>query len=777
MLDLFLTNNPSLIIKNNTLPGLGDSDHDIVSVETVLRPIRSKKNNIPKPQYNKVNWMLFKNHMVEFQKTFLNLDTDNMTVDDLWSMFKTELSSATLKFVPHKVQGSKKLPWITKSIICLIRKRDKLHIKMKKKGKTDLSRKYAAVKATIKREMRKSYWNYIESIISYDPERSPSETRSTNKKFWSFISSRKKDNVNIPPLKSFGNTYSEPADKASILNSHFQLSFSPPCPLSLKHLCNIALSKLTTKSYITLEDKLNGSNVPVVLQIKPDYAFPMPKIDITISGISKLLSNINPYKACGPDQIKPRILKELHCEIAPVLQIIFNKSLCSGVVPNDWKNANVTPVFKKGAKSLAENYRPISLTCICSKIMEHIIVSNIMQHADRNNILKINQHGFRRKLSCETQLLTFIQEMHDNLQEGYQTDIILLDFAKAFDKVSHSKLIFKLDYYGLNPEVLNWIKSFLMNRSQQVVLENTKSNSIPVSSGVPQGSVLGPCLFLFFINDLPDCVSSKVRLFADDTILYRKIGCENDSKSLQSDLNKLELWEKDWQMDFNLSKCQSLTISRKNTEIKNIYFLHEKQLEQVSEVKYLGITISHDLKWNAHIDAVCSRAKGVLGFLGRNLKIASNKTKKLAYFSLVRPHVEYCASVWDPYSKKLINKTEMVQRRSARFVLNRWGYKDSVTDMLNILKWPTLAERRKQHRLSMFYKIHHNLVPINFDNLQLETPIGSQSNSIKYKISPSNTNAHRFSFLPKTILDWNSLPYDVVQMSSVSSFKSALLKM
>ena len=165
-------------------------------------------------------------------------------------------------------------------------------------------------------------------------------------------------------------------------------------------------------------------------------------------------------------------------------------------------------------------------------------MSNIMNYADKNNILKINQHGFRKSLSCETQLLTFIQELHENTQQGFQTDIVLLDFAKAFDKVSHNRLLYKLDHYGFSSEVLLWIKGFLSNRSQQVVLDNISSNSISVTSGVPQGSVLGPCLFLFYINDLPDCVSSNVRLFADDTILYRKILTENDSKSLQLDLNK-----------------------------------------------------------------------------------------------------------------------------------------------------------------------------------------------------------------------------------------------
>ena len=214
-------------------------------------------------------------------------------------------------------------------------------------------------------------------------------------------------------------------------------------------------------------------------------------------------------------------MKELHEQVAPILQIIFSKSLQTGEIPSDWRNANVAPVFKKGSKCYPENYRPISLTCICSKVMEHIIVLNIMAHADYHKILKSNQHGFRSKLSCETQLLTFIQELHEYLQKGFNTDLIIMDFAKAFDKVPHNRLILKLHYYGIQGSVLNWIQSFLTSRSQQVVIENSVSDTVSVSSGVPQGSVLGPCLFLFFINDLPDCVSSNVRLFADDTILSR----------------------------------------------------------------------------------------------------------------------------------------------------------------------------------------------------------------------------------------------------------------
>ena len=229
-------------------------------------------------------------------------------------------------------------------------------------------------------------------------------------------------------------------------------------------------------------------------------------------------------------------------------------------------------------------------------------------------------------------------------------------------------------------------------------------------------------------------------------------------------------------MELNHSKCQSMTITRKRKTTNRTNILHNELLERVSEVKYLGITISQDLKWNVQIETACSKARGILGFLGRNLKIADTKTKELAYFALVRPHVEYCSTVWDPYTQKLCNKVEMVQRRAARFVLNRWGLKDSVTEMLNNLKWPSLADRRKQFRLAMLYKIHNNLIPIAFESMQLEPSSDSQFNDFTYKILRSDTIAHRNSFLPRTISDWNSLPQSLVGQPSLNSFKMALSK-
>jgi hypothetical protein len=222
----------------------------------------------------------------------------------------------------------------------------------------------------------------------------------------------------------------------------------------------------------------------------------MHDIIITPEGTSKLLKNLNPTKAIDPDKISPHFLKEVHDEISPMISDLFQSSVNTGTVPTDWREPIVTPVFKKGAKSKPENYRPISLTCILSKVLEHKIVSSIMNHLDNHNLLYPLQHGFRSKVSCETQLLTFTQEIFDSMASGKQTDVAVMDFSKAFDKVDNQRLILKLKRMGINNKTSNWIGAWLSHRFQRVVVDGHTSNSCPVLSGVPQSSVLGPCLFL-----------------------------------------------------------------------------------------------------------------------------------------------------------------------------------------------------------------------------------------------------------------------------------------
>jgi hypothetical protein len=250
----------------------------------------------------------------------------------------------------------------------------------------------------------------------------------------------------------------------------------------------------------------------------------MPDINITTPGVAKLLRNLNIHKATGPDNLPTRLLKTVASQIAPALTTFFQASVAQGKIPSQWKSANVVPIYKKGDRSIAANYRPVSLTSVCCKTLEHIISSSIMKHLDCNNILTDAQHGFRKKRSCESQLILSLDDFAKNIDNSEQTDVILLDFSKAFDKVPHERLLRKIHYYGVTGCTLRWLRDFLSERQQTVLVEGSVSTTAPVLSGVPQGSVLGPLLFLMYINDLPEYVKlSKVRLFADDCVLYNRI--------------------------------------------------------------------------------------------------------------------------------------------------------------------------------------------------------------------------------------------------------------
>jgi hypothetical protein len=407
--------------------------------------------------------------------------------------------------------------------------------------------------------------------------------------------------------------------------------------------------------------------------------------------------------------------------------------------------------------------------------MEHIVVSAIMTHADKHNILYPLQHGFRKERSCETQLIEFIDDVTSNIEKSVQTDILIMDFSKAFDKVSHNLLTHKLSHYGIKGNANRWIKSFLTSRTQAVVVEGEKSDYVPVRSGVPQGSVLGPSLFLFYINDIPIGINSTVRLFADDTIAYLAIKSNSDCKTLQKDLDKLSTWEQKWKMAFHPDKCNVLSITRNKNPIKYEYTLHGQILKHTDKAKYLGITLQSNLKWESHIGDICNKANRTLGFLRRNLNITSSSIKEQAYKSLVRPTLEYACSVWDPYIKEDISSLEKVQRRAARYVTNKYRNTSSVGDMLSTLQWRSLADRRADARLIMLYKISNGLVQIPTANRLLPPNRSTRnSHSSSFQIPSCRTQIRQYSFFPRTIRDWNNLPPTVVLSASDEAFKAAV---
>ena len=546
-----------------------------------------------------------------------------------------------------------------------------------------------------------TYWKLISNIFSFETESPDPDSPRKNeraKKFWSFVKSLKNDAFGINTLRENGILKTDTLDKANICNRQFQSAF-------------------TRES----DDEIPSKGTSPFT--------PMGEITVDPNGVLKLLNNLKIHKAPGPDGLSARVLKECSSEIAPILALIYNETLAQGTVPDDWRQANVAPIFKKGEKYDAANYRPVSLTCICCKTLEHIILSNINKHLAFESILADCRHGFRSQRSCETQLFQFFHDLVSNLDRALnrnhrQTDVIIMDFAKAFDKVPHRRLWYKLDYYGIRGSTHKWITSWLSGRFQKVVLDGQASDPVPVLSGVPQGSVLGPVLFLIFINDLPENIRSSVRRFADDCVLYRNIESPTDCQILQDNLNSLAQSEADWQMKFNVAKCHSMRVTRHppDKHIQFEYTLHQQRLEQVQSAKYLGITISDDLDWGQHISEISSKATKTLGFLRRNLAFAPRHTKEVAYKTLVRPKLEYAAPIWHPYHKTQIGQVEKVQRTAARWTCRRWRNTSSVGDMLDDLEWPSLETRREQSSLTFFYKIHSGTVDLDKDKYLTPAP-------------------------------------------------------
>nr|XP_054757211.1 cylicin-1-like [Lytechinus pictus] len=346
----------------------------------------------------------------------------------------------------------------------------------------------------------------------------------------------------------------------------------------------------------------NGNeDITSIPQKGPSPYKSMEPIDVSPAGVYKLLHDLNPHKASGPDMIPARLLKELALELTPIFVHFYQASLNQGTIPEDWKKGNIVPVFKKGDRSLPENYRPVSLTSIVCKTLEHIVCSSFMKHLDLHHTLSDAQHGFRKRRSCVTQLVKFVDDLASTIDRRGQTDAILLDFSKAFDKVPHQRLLYKVGYYGIRDEVHLWLADFLSQRSQRVVIDGATSEPATVLSGVPQGSVVGPLLFLLYINDLPEYVTngSSVRLFADDCALYHPISSREDAEDLQHDLDALQQWERDLGMTFHPGKCQVASIQpygafvkldgyKKNGLIHKSQISRTKRVEDVAEVLSVG---------------------------------------------------------------------------------------------------------------------------------------------------------------------------------------------
>nr|VZI12352.1 unnamed protein product [Spirometra erinaceieuropaei] len=476
---------------------------------------------------------------------------------------------------------------------------------------------------------------------------------------------------------------------------------------------------------------------------------------------------LNESKSPGPDDIPPKLLKEFAAELAKPLSMLFQASFEAGGLPDDWKSARITPLHKGGSKASANNYRPISLTSICCKLMEKIIKRELMRFLEQHNLLSDAQHGFRSGRSCVTNLLNCLERWTRSVDEGSALHVVYIDFKKAFDSVPHQRLLHKLSRTGVRGNLLKWIQSFLLDRCQTVHVGGQKSTEVAVESGVPKGSVLGPTLFIIYVNDCVSELDCGVAMFADDIKLWSVIRTADDEEYLQANLNRLQQWSKAWLLPFNEKKCNILRVGRARSPNHMAYCLNGIPLQEVDSQKDLGVWITTSLKPSLHCTKIAKSAMSVLYLVKRAFSAFDEDCFAKVFRTFVRPQLEFAIQAWRPWTAKDLSILERVQRRATKLVAGQ-GLLPYATRLANLHLFP-LSYRQLRGDLIQVFRIIRgqdcSLVPGDF--FELATTTNLRGHPFKLRVTGARLDTRKFFISNRVVEAWNALPVDVVMSASV----------
>ena len=503
-------------------------------------------------------------------------------------------------------------------------------------------------------------------------------------------------------------------------------------------------------------------------------------IALSSDDINAELMSLDTNSAMGPDGIHPAVLKYCAPTLLYPLHTIFSRSLAEGEVPMAWKCSTVIPIFKKGHRYEPLNYRPVSLTPVCCKVLEHIIANHLRAYLDDNALLSHHQFGFRQGRSTMDQLLLVYDEIASSVDAGSTVDLILFDYSKAFDVVSHKVLISKLHLLGIDGQLLSWIESFLSDRKMQVSVKGCLSSTRFVHSGVPQGSVLGPLLFLIYINHVGHKLTSKYKIFADDLKIYSCVtGTPGHyppaAASIQNDIDILNSTSRSWGLMINREKCAILRFSRcYKAQVPPYYSLDGSPLPVCKSHLDLGVIVDVNLKFHEHVASVARKASGLCHSF---LKSTVCRTPSFMMFLLkthIRPLIEYASCVWNTGYREDLRRLERVQRMWTKHIDDM---KDlTYAERLGKLGLYSVQGRLLRSDLIQYWKLFNGKCSSTQPEAFFARPLRSSTRGHRFKIHVSRVDLDvcKRSFSKRCVSAWNSLPEHVVAAPDISTFKKAL---
>ena len=683
ILDIVMTNCDELI-HSIAVDTTNLSDHNMITITTNIIDSTPQccvnEDQHTALSFNHLNFFSESVCWEKLKRDFNQIDWHHEMRDadpeDQYKKFLQKCRVVSEKYVPLRRAATKKN--IPRDRKVLMRKRTKLRKKLRHTDNAVFKQRLKEKINILEEKLKIS----IEAEMDLKESQAVKCIRNNPKYFYKYAKTKSETKASVGPIKDLsGRTINDPQGIADLLRLQYESVYSEP-----------------------QQDKIIYSPTDFFQVTAPLYS--ISDINFTTHDIEEAIKEITSNAAAGPDQFPAMLLKKCATELSVPLHMMFRRSLDSGVIPQQLKCAKVTPIYKGESRAETKNYRPVALTSHIIKTLEKLLVKNISEYLEQNDKMNQDQHGFRSGRSCLSQLLAHHQKVLTSLENNKDVDVVYLDFAKAFDKVDHGILLHKTRDLGILGKLGVWLHSFLTDREQVVAVDGALSKTSSVMSGVPQGSVLGPLLFLIHISDINNYVKySSVASFADDTRVLKEVSSKDDADLLQADLAALYLWAEQNNMSFNNTKFEHLNYST-NRSISNIfnYTAHDgTDIDTKDHVKDLGVTISNDGNFKTHITNTAKKARSQAGWILRTFRTRDTLPMLTLYKSLVVPLLEYCCQLWSPWKDGEKQSLEAVQRSFTSKIsevrhLNYW-------ERLKTLNLYSLERRRERYAILYIYKI------------------------------------------------------------------------